>query len=179
MLMVPPADVHRDYVKERLNARYVSGIASNNLTAAGVLIHALDGGVDAWRPWIATDRTYLSASLVHHRKWLLYSKPHGTWTGLYGAVKNGALVIHSKSRVICSYPQDSGSLSWTRAKTGVPGCGPRPCDANDKPYPLPGSFGQDRGYPCCAHVVARLELSLNSVMAAPHRHLVVRHVHYS
>ena len=100
-------------------------------------------------PHAQQSRPYLSASLVHHRKWLVYSKPRHKFTGLYGDIERvGALVISPSSRVLCSYPQDSGTLSWTASKSTQPGCGPRPCNARDAPFPLPGSFGPGRGYPC-------------------------------
>ena len=163
-------------------------------TQAGVLIHVMDGGLQQAHPWLQNGRPYLSASLVHLRKWLVTSGPHGKFTGLYGrralgeindgsefsvsaapgstteakapgsvpaapesayrhrgrrlgqsqAERDGGEATHSKgavfgralggkqltalvisplSKLVCSYPQDSGTLSWTKHKTGLPGCG--------------------------------------------------------
>lgn len=97
-------------------------------------MHVLDGGILKGRPWIGTERGFLSASLLNARKLpnALYSK--GT-----------AVVLSPLSRLVCGYPQDSGTKSWTRSKVATPGCGPRMCTADDVPLPPPRSGS---GYPC-------------------------------
>eukprot|EP00966_Prymnesium_polylepis_P176157 4077529-Prymnesium_polylepis.1 len=70
------------WVKARLNARFEKGRVTNNLSEAGVLLHVIDGGVQGGMAWRGTSRGYLSASLVHLRKWTEYAQPHHTWTGL-------------------------------------------------------------------------------------------------
>lgn len=132
---------------ERLNARYASGLPSNSLEAAGVLVHVLDGvGLEATKPWVAkmaswgSEGAFLSASLFNARK-----LPHGLYSG------GAALVISPQSTLRCAYPQDSGTKSWVWAKAAEvggrrqPGCGPRMCTAADAPFPVPRN---DQGYPC-------------------------------
>jgi len=121
-------------VRDALNTRYLQGKPSDELEASGVLVHVLDGGILKGRPWIGTERGFLSASLLNARKLpnALYSK--GT-----------AVVLSPLSRLVCGYPQDSGTKSWTRSKVATPGCGPRMCTADDVPLPPPRSGS---GYPC-------------------------------
>ena len=92
----------------------------------------MDGGLNGERPWQAQDpaRNYLSSSLLNARKY-----PHGLYTS------QTALVISPRSRLLCSYPQDSGTKSFVRFH----GCGPKLCGKADAPFPKPF---RDRGYPC-------------------------------
>lgn len=92
---VPPATSPVGFVLDRLNKRYFSGRPSNSLGETGVLVHVMDGGVDAmhvWRP--GSGRDYLSASIFNTIK-----VPHGLYSS--GTV----LILAPTSKLRCSYPQ--------------------------------------------------------------------------
>lgn len=140
---MPPANIAAGVVRDRLNARYRGGRGgTNNLHEAGVLIHMLDGAVDDARPWLGV-REFLSASLLS-----LSKRPHV----LYNKNSAFGLVLSPASRLLCSYPQDSGSVSWKGSKAAIdpvsgralPGCGPALCNEHSA---TPPPF-RDRGYPC-------------------------------
>lgn len=138
---VPPSTVEAGYVRDRLNQRYYEGRVSNTLSEAGVLVHVLDGSVNGRSPWVDNGRGFLSASLLTAQRF--------GHQGLY--TRGPVLVISPHSRLICAYPQDSGSTSWVVPKVAVEGCGPTFCPdggllANGT-FPLPRA-GTDRGYPC-------------------------------
>jgi hypothetical protein len=72
---LPGPSVGADFVRDRLNARFTSGMPSSDPEQAGVLIHTFDGHLDAERPWELTTGGWhdgyahvLSASLVNSRK---------------------------------------------------------------------------------------------------------------
>ena len=128
----------------RLNKRYYEGRISNVLEEAGVLVHVLDGGVKPNQPWLDNGRSFISVSLLNAMK-----VPHGLYSG------GIALVISPSSRLICSYPQDSGTKSWTLSKveayTGHAGCGPIMCSSSmygNKGQPNWPPPRRSSGYPC-------------------------------
>lgn len=132
-----------DAVKDTLNRRYESG-------AHGVLLHILDGAVHTERPWVPTKRGYLSASLYRLTKYRSFSRPRHMWLGTYTG--GPALVVSNRSAVVCSYPQDAGSMSWPswKAASGLAGCGPRLCTPDDVDAPHARSYyNTDPGRGAC------------------------------
>jgi len=139
-------------VRDLLNARYAAGRPSNILAEAGVLVHVMDGGLQRAEPWRGGNQGFLSASLLNSRK-----LPNALYT------KGTALVLSPRSRLVCSYPQDSGTKSWTVPKVPVAGCGPHMCTDNDAPFPPPRSGA---GY-VCAFPPTKLRDALEIFEAAP------------
>lgn len=127
-------------VRDRINQRYYAGRISNDLAAAGVIVHAFDGGLAYDRPWTDGGQGFVSASLLNAMK-----TPHGLYTG------DPALIVSPSSRVLCSYPQDSGTKSWRLPKVSVNGCGPSFCGRDARAYSGTDQWPRprhDAGYPC-------------------------------
>ena len=115
-MAVPPRDVGAGYVRDVLNARFNAGAPTNDLNAAGVLVHVFDGHLDARAPWHTVQDGWmqqysliLSTSLVNARK-------HGVFAG-----DAGGIVLSPRSTVLCAYPYDGGAMNFAN------GCGPSWC----------------------------------------------------
>ena len=113
-----------------LNARYLYGQSSNDVAAAGILIHQLDG-IDLgdlrddfgrpkkpWMPCPATGMTWcsdigdrMSASIINAQL------PH-----LFSDVAAG-FIINPQAKMLCSFPKDGGTMSYT-CTADEPGCVP-------------------------------------------------------
>ena len=107
------------FVVDRINARFNAGRPSNDLCAAGVLVHAFDGHLDASAPWRVNAAGWmeqygriLSASLINARK-------AGTFNG------DGGVVLSAASGILCAYPYDGGAMNYAN------GCGPTSCAEPD------------------------------------------------
>ena len=80
-----------------------------------MLVHNFDDHLDWEHPWRITGnyaKGVLSTSLVNTRK-------HGMFNS------NGGVVISAVSKVLCSYPNDGGAMTYED------GCGPRICRGPD------------------------------------------------
>ena len=109
-------------VAARLNARFRLGRPSNDLAAAGVLLHQLDGYEDQKQPWLPCDMgdgpkgacsvyqaAHWSGSLVNKAQRGVYATCHG---GLVFAP------VPAASAVECAYPRDGS----TQGKGCSPWC---------------------------------------------------------
>ena len=148
---VPPPDVPSGYVRDRLNARFRNGRPSNDLEAAGVLLHVLDGALNPSYPWrpLSAGKNYLSASILNAR-----GRSSGGRTSKDMPIldvyteESAAVVLSPRSRLRCSYPQDGNTNNWAMGKVGpaMAGCGPRLCSEADL-HALPLCKHED-SFPC-------------------------------
>ncbi len=114
-------------VVDRINRRFREGRASNDLAAAGVLVHQFDGQEDPSRPWLPCTSDWclefadrFASSIISKRA------PH-----LFNGGAGGLIFTPALAHIFCSYPADGGTMSLT--------C-PRP-DANPWRVPcLPGCW---------------------------------------
>jgi hypothetical protein len=100
-------------VLHEINARWLSARPTNNLSAAGVLLHAFDGlehpslpwtvcpDGEPWLRYCAKFNNRLSASLVR--------RAHGAaWSG---SGHGGFVVRPTTARVLCAFRSDGGTIS--------------------------------------------------------------------
>lgn len=118
-------------VVDQINARFVNGMPSNNLFAAGVLVHQFDGMEapnHAWLPctesqWCAKYRDRISASLLNARSPPGASGP----IPIFSAELGGLVLSAGRAKVLCAYAGDGGTMSKLCDPPGlsdhcVPGC---------------------------------------------------------
>ena len=130
---------------DRLNARFVKGQPTDNLFAAGVLIHQFDGMEDTAKPWLpcgqaqwcAKFRDRISASMLNARSAPGPSGPIPVFSEIYG----GLIFAPGVARVMCSYAGDGGTMRKLCDPPGlseqcVPGCG----HGSMRPGPWTGSM---------------------------------------
>lgn len=145
-------------VADRINARFAAGKPSNNLTAAGVLVHQFDdteGGDDAmdekWLPcpatcyghkcWCASYRDRFSASIINARTPRVPQLPPNDL--ILFSKRSGGIVFAPNSPIFCSYPADGD----TEARV----CDPIGKSANC----VPGCFTEERnGHSCWCDEIA-------------------------
>ena len=131
--------------KDRLNARFAKGQPTDNLFAAGVLIHQFDGMEDTAKPWLpcgkaqwcAKFRDRISASMLNARSAPGPSGPIPVFSEIYG----GLIFAPGVARVLCSYAGDGGTMRKLCDPPGlsehcVPGCG----HGSMRPGPWTGSM---------------------------------------
>ena len=123
---------------DRINQRFVSGRASNEVAAAGVVIHQFDATSDPegekWMPcpktcyggtpcWCATFGDRFSASLVSAQSppadcsevGACYADPADRQFGIFkdtsGAYNGGFVLAPQELNLLCSYPGDGGTMT--------------------------------------------------------------------
>jgi len=105
----------------RLNQRFASGVPSNSLEHAGVLVHILDRTEDSTHAWLPCREGWcvgkgfsgrLSASLIN-------AGQPGFWRGGVGLV-----FAPEHTSILCSYGEDGGSMKFSN------GCNPSPCSTS-------------------------------------------------
>ena len=137
----PPSQAEpKGSVVDVLNARFKNGHPTDDLAAAGVLVHQFHNGADSdWRPWMpCPDTCYggpcwcskfndrFSCSIVSVKT---LSKKGDV--GMYSVQNAGFVLRPAANKVNCAYPADGGSESKScKDEAGcVPGCGSKWCSS--------------------------------------------------
>eukprot|EP00937_MAST-01D_sp_MAST-1D-sp2_P003337 g3337.t1 len=146
---------------DEINARFMAGAVSNNITEVGLIIHqfgATDDAYHHWEPcdikngscWFSIDGAVfddrVSCSVTSHgapktTERLVPTMPAGS-IGLFSYGKGGVIVNPSSAgaKVMCSYDGDGG----TETRLGA-GCG---CQNDTRPCDNPGCAGNPGGKKC-------------------------------
>ena len=137
----PPAPPPPPVTAEYLSARFAHGRVSNDIEAAGVLVHTFDMTETAdtqnrvWEPcpptsWCAKYNDRLPASLINARLPFIY-QPNG-----------GLIIAPQRRHILCSYFHDGGTMQKFCRKEDLP--------ASAQPAPagcVPGCSEKDTGAP--------------------------------
>jgi len=126
-----PAPPPTDIVVDRINDRFRHGAITNDLEAAGVLLHQFDAMDDdrpenkPWMPGMQHEDTgdRISAALVNAH---MLREPSNN-IPVYSFSLAGIILNPAANRLLCAYPWDVGSLSrhcWPRgvSEKCIPGC---------------------------------------------------------
>jgi hypothetical protein len=133
----------------RINERFSSGGAFDDVHSAGVTMHQFDDLEDSdevWRPctsgWCTKYSDRISASLISAHSPPTADGNIGLFKDSEGVFSGGFIAAPSEMKVLCSYPHDGGTMDrlclngdGTAINPGVPcvpGCGckdsePKPC----------------------------------------------------
>ena len=124
--------MHRGSAVDRINARFRLGQPSDNVEAAGVLLHQFDDMEDTNAPWMPCPQfkwcgefgDRFSASMINARL------PPGGPPGLIGIFSNtvaGFIFAPEAAEVFCAYAADGGTMAKKchppgPSPTCIPGC---------------------------------------------------------
>jgi hypothetical protein len=134
-------------VVDTINARFVKGVASKNLTKAGLLIHQFDDLEDESKPWepcsISAGTCWfknpfddrVSCSILNDGMPKVDGK-----IGLFSYGVGGVILSPPSAKMTCSYPGDGGSMTRVGG-----GCG---CQNDTSPAPPVTPGGPSPGPKC-------------------------------